>query len=131
MSLRLSLEQQRLRVLDQLLVARSPTATRPSTTRGEGAVMAVPRFDAIQFGIHARGRITQRGISEQDVERILLHPARVYAGDAPGTTVVEGSSATGRPLAVVYSELNDSRGRVAYIVTVFPIRRFKDDANDL
>ena len=93
--------------------------------------MSDPRFDAIQLGVHAKERLRQRAISTQDIEYILGQPARQYPGMSAGTTTVEGQTVDGRLLAVVYSELADSRGRVAYIVTVYPIRRFRDDAADV
>ncbi|MGH2560397.1 MAG: DUF4258 domain-containing protein [Thermomicrobiales bacterium] len=81
------------------------------------------QFDGIQIGVHARGRLELRNLSVQDIEVVLANPERVYPGSTPGTTVVEGATEAGRRIAVVYSDVVDSRRRIAYIVTVYPVRR--------
>ncbi len=85
-------------------------------------------FDAIQLGVHARQQAAQRGISTRSIEHVLQRWTKRYPGTHPDTFGVEGEDESGRLIAIVYSELFDSRGRVAYVVTVFPIRRYRDDA---
>ena len=89
--------------------------------------MDSPRVDAVQFGIHARDQVKRRGISLRAIERLIRRNAKRYAGTSPGTFRIEGETEPGRLIAVIYSELHNSRGRVAYVVTAFPIRRYSDD----
>jgi len=89
------------------------------------------QFDEIHVGVHARQQGLQRGITVRDVDHVLRTATRQYPGTSPNTFRVEGTDGSGRMIAIVYSELIDTRGRVAYIVTLFPIRRYRDDATVL
>ncbi len=93
-----------------------------------GFVVSNRSFDAIQVGTPARQQGLQRRIDVSDIENELRTATRRYPGTSPRTFRVEGADGSGRLIAIIYSELIDSRGRVAYVVTLLPIRRYRDDA---
>lgn len=56
---------------------------------------------------HARQRMAQRGITEQDIDAVMRRPIRgPLPGSGPGTVVFVGSATGGRMLKVVVSAVD-------------------------
>lgn len=76
------------------------------------------RYGRVEYHPHARLRMRQRRVSEQQVARVIDAPDRTGPSvDPPGRIVAERDTAIGNTLRVVYVERD--RGATAFVLTVY------------
>ena len=81
-------------------------------------------YAAIGYHPHARARMRERRVSEEQVERAIANPSRRYPStNPPGRIVAEYDTAVGNTVRVVYVEIATSRGTEAYVLTVLRFGR--------
>ena len=81
-------------------------------------------YAAIGYDPHARVRMGERRVSEEQVERAIGNPTRRYPStDPPGRIIVEYDTTAGNTLRVVYVEIPTVNGSEAFVLTVVRFRR--------
>jgi hypothetical protein len=81
-------------------------------------------YAAIAYDPHARDRMRERRVSEQQVERVIANPTRRFPStDPPGRVVAEYDTTAGNTLRVVYVEVATAGGTEALVLTVLRFRR--------